>query len=51
MGILPKYMYVPGARDDQKRMSDPLQLEFQMVLNYRLDAGNQSWVLLKSSQS
>lgn len=51
MGILPKYMCVPGARDDQRRMSDPLQLGFQMVLNYHLDAGNQSWVLFKSSQS
>lgn len=33
VGILPKYMCVPGVGDDQKRVSDPLQLEFQMVLS------------------
>lgn len=49
VGILPKYMFVPGVGDDQKRVSDPLQVEFQMVLSCLVDAENQSWVLAKAA--
>jgi hypothetical protein len=37
--------HVPGAHKDQK-MSDHVELEFQMIVNHRMGAGNITPVLL-----
>jgi hypothetical protein len=37
---------VPSALGGQKRASDPLELELQMVVSHNVAAGN--WVLCKS---
>lgn len=42
--------HVPGALGGQKRESDPLTLESQMVVNRHVSAGNQTRVLLKCIQ-
>lgn len=47
------YLYttcVLGARRSQKRALDPLELELRMVASHHVSAGNQIWVLCKSSQ-
>jgi hypothetical protein len=51
------YIYVsvlcvcmPGACGGQKRASDPLELELQMVVNCHVSSGNQIWVLWKNNQ-
>lgn len=41
---------MPGAFRGQKRVSDPLRLELQMVVSCHMDSGNWAWVLCKSSQ-
>lgn len=33
-------MYVPGACEGQKRGSDPLELDLQMVVSHPMGAGN-----------
>lgn len=38
------------AHRSQKKLSDPMELEFQMVVNNNVDAGDQTWVLWKSSE-
>lgn len=43
-------MYVPGALWGQERAFDPLGLELQMNVRYRVHAGNWTQVLRKSSQ-
>lgn len=40
---------VPGAQEGQKRVSDPLELDLQKVVNHHVSAGKQTWVLWKSS--
>jgi hypothetical protein len=42
-------MCMSAARRDQKRASDPLEVEFQMVVSYCVSARNRTWVLHKSS--
>ena len=46
MGILPLFMYVlhvcASAHESQKKTSDLLELEFQMVASHNLSAGNQT---------
>lgn len=45
MCVLPACMYttcMPGARGGQKRMSDPLELELQMVESHHVVLGNKS---------
>lgn len=34
----------PGTCGDQKRESNPLQLELQMVVNHHVSTGNLTWV-------
>jgi hypothetical protein len=41
-------MYVPDAHEGQERVSYPLELELQIVSSH-VSAGNQTWVLCKSS--
>lgn len=48
-GMYVYYMCI-GALRGQKKASDPLKLEFQVVMSYCMGAGNLSWVLWKSSQ-
>lgn len=40
-----------SACGGQKRTSDPLEPELQMVVTHHVGAGNQTWDLWKSSQS
>ena len=44
------YVCLHSACRNQKRSLDPLELELQMVVGHHVDAGNQNWVLCKSSQ-
>lgn len=44
-------MCVPGACRGQKRVSDPLELELQMVVSHNAGAGNRPWNFWYSSQS
>jgi hypothetical protein len=39
-----------SSHGDQKRESDALELEFQMVVSHHVDAGNRTQVFCKSSQ-
>lgn len=41
-------MCVPGAQGSQKQVSDPLELEFQMAVNWRVGIGCQTWVSSKN---
>ena len=41
-------MCVPGVCGSQKRVSDPLGLEFQTAVNLHVGTENQIWVLWKS---
>ena len=41
--------HVCSAHGSQKGQSDPLELELQMVVSLYVGAGNQTWVLWKSS--
>lgn len=44
MSVLPACAsYVHGACGGQKRVSNPLELELQMVRSYHVDAGIQTW--------
>ena len=50
MGVLPACMTmycvgVPGAHRGQKRASDPLELELQMVVSHQVGSRNGTWVL------
>ena len=38
---------VPGTFGDQKKITDPLNLEVWMVMSYHVDAGDQTQVLCK----
>ena len=52
IGVLPACMSVycmHAVRRDQKRVSEPLELELQFTGRYQVDAGIQASVLLKSS--
>ncbi|MEJ1282499.1 hypothetical protein NN561_013457 [Cricetulus griseus] len=40
---------MPGDFGGQKRESDPVELELQMILSFRAGTGNQAWVFYKSS--
>jgi hypothetical protein len=40
---------MPGFHGDQKRASDPLEPELQMVVSHHVGAGIQTWFLRKSS--
>jgi hypothetical protein len=42
--------YAPDTQRDQKRESDCLELELQMVVSHHVDAGNQTQVLCKSNK-
>ena len=42
-------MYVVGAHRGQKRASDSLEVELQMVVNYQAGAGKQTQVFRESS--
>lgn len=45
MALLPDYMSVPHvctAHGGQKKTSDPVELELQMVLSYHVGARNQT---------
>lgn len=33
-------MYIPGAHGDQKRASDPLELELLIIISYHVGAVN-----------
>jgi hypothetical protein len=44
-------MAVLGALRGQKRTSDLLKLELEMVWGHHVGAGNQTWVIWKSSKS
>lgn len=55
VSILPTCIYVyttcdPGYCRDQKRVSEPLKPEFQMVVICHVGAGNGTPVLCRSSQ-
>lgn len=39
---------VQGTCESQKTLSDPLQLELWMVMNYHMNAGDRTWVLCKN---
>lgn len=39
-------MWVPGTCRDQKRVSESLESELQIALNYHMDAGNWNWLIL-----
>jgi hypothetical protein len=41
---------VCGAHTSQKRASDPLEPELEMVVSYCVGSRNHTWVLWKSSQ-
>lgn len=43
-------MYLPDAREDQKRAADPMDLESQTSVGCHVGAGNQGRVLCKGSQ-
>ena len=43
-------VYMPGACRGQKRASDPLELELQIVVSSQGEAGNWPWVLCKSNK-
>lgn len=43
-------MTMPGACGGKKKVRDPLELELQTDMSCRVDAGNQSRVLCKSSK-
>ena len=38
-------MSVPGPPGGQKKVSDPLELEFWMIVNHHVGARNRIWVL------
>lgn len=40
---------IPGGSGGQKKAPDPLKLELWMIVSHHVDAGNQSWVLCKTS--
>lgn len=42
--------YICAAPEDQKRVSEPLGLELEMVVNHHVGSGNLTLVLWKSSQ-
>jgi hypothetical protein len=46
-----KYVWACNAHRGQKKASDPLGLELDIVVNRDVDAGNQTPVLWKSSRS
>lgn len=39
---------MPDVHGGQKRVSDLLELELQTVVNYRVGAGDQTWVFSQS---
>jgi hypothetical protein len=41
---------VPGAQRGQKKVSDALELELQVVVSYYVDSGNQTWVFCKDKR-
>lgn len=41
---------MPGAFRDQKRMSDPLELQLTQTMMSHVDIGDQTYVLWKRSQ-
>jgi hypothetical protein len=43
-------IYVSGAHEDQKRASDPLELELQTVVSHHVGSRNQTWVLWRNGQ-
>lgn len=51
MGVWPASVYhmVPGAHGGQKR-NHTLELELQTAVNCHVNAGNETWVLWKSTQ-
>lgn len=38
---------MPGIPGDQKEASDPLELDFRVVVMHYVGSGNQSWALYK----
>lgn len=42
-------MPVPGTLRGQNKVSDPLDLELQVIMSYYVGTGNQTLVLCKSS--
>lgn len=44
-------MCVPGAQGSQKQVSDSLELEFQMVVNWHVGIESQTFVSWKSTQN
>lgn len=36
------------VREGQKRTSDPLRLELQMIVNHLVDARNRTWIFFKN---
>lgn len=45
MRVLPAYHLIPSGHGEQRTMSDPLELELQMVRNCHLGAENQTQIL------
>lgn len=51
MSILPVYKYtVCSTHKSQKEAADPLELDLGTIVSYCVSAGNQAWVLSKSSK-
>lgn len=50
MSILPVYKFtVCSTHKRQKEAADPLELDLGTIVSYCVSAGNQAWVLSKSS--
>lgn len=43
-------MHVPGSCAGQKKASDPLEQKLHVTVSHCMSAGNQIWVVCKSSQ-
>lgn len=53
MDVLPAFLYtlcVFGALGGQKSVSDPLELELNMIMSGHMGSGNQTWFLWKNNQ-
>lgn len=44
-------IYMPGAQETQKRVSNPLDLKLQVVVNSLVGAGKQVWVSLRATNT
>ena len=44
------YVYVPCAREDQKRVLEPMELELKTVVSFHVGVENLTRMLWKSSQ-